>query len=67
MKQLFHKDFGVIGKKTAIKFLVTSYPYFDIEHRFKKLVKDIPTIRLASEEETMSISREIDIVIKAQV
>jgi hypothetical protein len=53
--------------KTAITFLVTSRPYFDIERRFKELIKDVPTIRLAGEEETASISKEIDIVIKAQV
>jgi hypothetical protein len=47
-----------------LKFLVTSRPYFDIERRFKQLTKDIPS---AGEEETMSISEEIDTIIKVKV
>ncbi|KAH0538561.1 hypothetical protein FGG08_004849 [Glutinoglossum americanum] len=52
---------------TALKFLVTSRPYFDIERRFKQLTGSLPTIRLAGEEETESIEREINLVIKAKV
>ena len=58
---------NIASNGTALKFLVTSRPYFDIERRFKELTSDLPTIRLAGEVETASISREIDIVIKAKV
>lgn len=50
-----------------IKFLVTSRPYYNIESRFHKLTQNLPTIRLSGEQETGSISREIDLVIKAEV
>lgn len=53
--------------KTRLKFLVTSRPYVDIERRFKPLTSVFPTVRLAGEEETELISREIEKVIKAKV
>jgi hypothetical protein len=60
--------FGSSQKNTSkLKFLVTSRPYFDIETRFKRLTRDIPTIRLQGEKESTAISREIDIVIKERV
>ena len=46
---------------------VTSRPYFDIERGFEELTSYFPTIRLAGEEETELIKREIDIVIKVRV
>jgi hypothetical protein len=55
------------GKNTALKFLVTSRPYSEIERPFKKLTSKTPTIRLAGDEETESIRREIDLVIRARV
>lgn len=48
----------------SLKFIVTSRPYFDIELRFKRLTKNLPTIRLAGEQESESISREISLVIE---
>lgn len=51
----------------SIKFLVTSRPYFEIENRFCKLTQSLLTIQLSGEYETESISREIDLVIKAKV
>jgi hypothetical protein len=53
--------------KARLKFLVTSRPYVDIERRFQPLTSAVPTVRLAGEEETESISQEIEKVIKAKV
>ena len=50
-----------------MKFLVTSRPFFDIERGFAELTSYFPTVRLAGEEETKLIEREIGIVIKARV
>jgi tetratricopeptide (TPR) repeat protein len=53
----------------TLKFLVTSRPYYDVERRFIKLMKNQPNIRLAGEGEveTESISLEINLVIKSRV
>lgn len=45
-----------------LKFLVTSRPYYNIEESFDHL-----TIRLAGEDESEAIQREIDLVIKDRV
>ena len=50
-----------------LKIIVTSRPYFQIERRFGRLTTHIPTIRLAGEEESEAISKEIDLVISARV
>jgi hypothetical protein len=64
----FYHDLGSNGgNNTALKFLVTSRPYHDIERRFAGLTSNMPTIRLAGEEETESISWEINLVISANV
>jgi ankyrin repeat domain-containing protein 50 len=52
---------------TRLKFLVTSRPYYDIERRFQSLTDNMPTIRLAGEEETEAITQEIDLVIRAEI
>ncbi len=52
---------------TVVKILVTSRPYHNIELRFNDLLRSVPTIRVAGEDETDSIGREISLVIKAQV
>ena len=54
-------------RQSKLKFLVTSRPYSDIEYGFSKLTRDVPTIRLAGEEESEKISQEIGIVIEAKV
>ncbi len=54
-------------KGMRLKFLITSRPYFYIERDCESLTSKFPTIRLAGEEETESISREIDLVIKVEV
>ncbi|KAL9076312.1 MAG: hypothetical protein Q9161_001028 [Pseudevernia consocians] len=46
-----------------LKILVTSRPYIHIEHRFD----DSTTIRLAGEDESEQIGKEIDLVIRASV
>ncbi|KAH0539023.1 hypothetical protein FGG08_004417 [Glutinoglossum americanum] len=63
----FYRSATSNQKGARLKFLVTSRPYYDIERNFRRLTLHIPTIRLAGEEETESISREIDLVIKARV
>jgi ankyrin repeat protein len=63
----FYRNYPGGGKKPILKVLVTSRPYFDIERQFRGLTTLMPSIRLVGEEETESISREIDIFIKARV
>src|SRR5436190_18471487 len=55
------------GYAGRLKFLVTSRPYVNIEIRFRELTRQFPTIRLAGEKETKSISNEIDLFIKYRV
>jgi hypothetical protein len=50
-----------------LKFLVTSRPYSEIELQFSRLTRKIPTIRLAGEDESHNISKEISIVMKSQI
>lgn len=54
-------------ERHSIKFLVTSRPYFETENRFYELTQSLPTVQLSGEQETESIRREIDLVIKAEV
>ena len=49
------------------KFLVMSRLYQDIELRFDSLIRHLPTIHLAGEDESESIGREINLVIKTEV
>lgn len=52
---------------TVVKILVTSRPYHNIELQFNDVLRSVSTIRVAGEDETDSIGREISLVIKAQV
>ncbi|PSN58669.1 hypothetical protein BS50DRAFT_510002, partial [Corynespora cassiicola Philippines] len=54
-------------RESSLKFLVTSRPYNDIEYEFSGLTENVPTIRLAGEDESERISEEIGIVIDAEV
>lgn len=54
-------------KNMVLKFLITSRPYFHIERSLQGLISKHPVIRLAGEAETLSISREINLVIKVEV
>ena len=51
----------------SLQFLVTSRPYLGIERSFRRLTDNAPDMRIASEEDITSISKEIDVVIKDKV
>jgi len=63
----FYQQASFRRNVSRLKFFVTSRPYLDIERRFSDLISNFPTIRLQSEQESLAISREIDIVIKSRV
>jgi ankyrin repeat protein len=67
LSRFYRHSAGEGGKNATLKFLVTSRPYYDIERRFRQLTCQLPTVRLAGEQETESISKEISLVIKARV
>jgi hypothetical protein len=58
-----------ISKPTIphLKIIVTSRPYWEIERKFAKLIENVPQIELSGNEESESIRKEIDIVIRARV
>lgn len=59
---------GTHGLKTPVlKFLVTSRPYTQIGREFKQLTTMLPTIKLSSEDQSASISKEIDLYVEAKV
>ncbi|KAJ5371988.1 hypothetical protein N7517_003994 [Penicillium concentricum] len=60
----FYKQAISEERGSRLKFLVTSRPYYDIQRRFADLTHNFPTIRLAGEQESEAIGREIDRVIK---
>ncbi|KAJ5153991.1 uncharacterized protein N7500_009430 [Penicillium coprophilum] len=60
----FYKQAISEESSSRLKFLVTSRPYYDIQRRFADLTHNFPTIRLAGEQESEAIGREIDKVIK---
>jgi ankyrin repeat protein len=54
--------------RSKLKFLVTSRPYYDIDRRFRAgPIGAAPMIRLAGEDETMALQKEIDMVVQARV
>ena len=67
LNQTFGDPSNHNGNGTRLKFLVTSRPYFDIERHFRPLTSAFPSVRLSGEEESESISREIEEVIKVKV
>jgi ankyrin repeat protein len=67
LEEFYKASTGHSRTGPSLKFLVTSRPYRQIELRFFTLMKCVPTIRLAGEEELDAISGEINIVIKAKV
>lgn len=50
-----------------LKFLVSSRPYPIIERRFRALIKEFPSIHLRGEQESETISQEINLVIEKRV
>ena len=55
------------GMKTQLKFLITSRPYSEIRGEFGSEVHDLPSISVKGEEESESISEEINLVITEEV
>jgi ankyrin repeat protein len=53
--------------KANLKFFVTSRAYYNIKRAFKGKVNDLPSINLSGEEESLKISKEIDLVIMHEV
>lgn len=51
----------------GLKFLITSRPYFEIRQGFDKLLEVSNNIELTGNEESASIEKEIDLVIKDRV
>ncbi|KAH6867704.1 hypothetical protein B0T10DRAFT_596960 [Thelonectria olida] len=60
---------GSATTRPALKFLLTSRPYLDINRRFYLLERELPMIHLSgeNEEEVDKISREIDFVVGRRV
>ena len=52
---------------SRVKFLITSRPYFKIRRRFDRVLEASNNIELAGNDESASIKKEIDLVIKHQV
>ncbi|KAF7902693.1 hypothetical protein EAF00_002596 [Botryotinia globosa] len=67
--QKFHNDFieTTDSRNTCFKILVTSRPYVGIERKFKSLTKRDSIIRLSGDEESVKISKEIDLVIEEKL
>ncbi|CAG7998602.1 unnamed protein product [Penicillium salamii] len=63
----FYKKSASQESKSRLKFLITSRPYLDIERQFTELNQQFPEIRLSGENESESISREIDMVIRSKL
>ncbi|KAL1851954.1 hypothetical protein Plec18167_007543 [Paecilomyces lecythidis] len=66
----FHRDYvedDESAGRVRLKVLVTSRPYIDIERKFRTLTRRFPTLRLAGENESKQISKEIDVVVKERV
>ena len=67
LDRFYNSSTGTNRRNMALKFLITSRPYFHIERHLENLISKYPVIRLAGEEETHVISREINLVIKVEV
>ena len=65
------KDFYLSPRNSSstsrLKFLITSRPYYDIRRGFDGLLKASNNIELAGNDESESIKKEIDLVIKCRV
>jgi hypothetical protein len=63
----FYEGRPHVSDKTALKFLVTSRPLQHIADKFNDITQNLPTIRLAGEEDTDQIKCEIDLVIEDEL
>ena len=65
------KDFCLSRRNSSsasrLKFLITSRPYFEIKRDFDELLEASTNIELAGNDESESIKKEIDLVIKYRV
>ncbi|KAM0637065.1 hypothetical protein ACHAQF_009107 [Verticillium nonalfalfae] len=52
------------GRTSQLRFLITSRVYYNIKFGFSYIPRDLPSIRLASEENNANISEEINLVIR---
>lgn len=64
LKRQFRKDKTGLGK---VKFLLTSRPYGHIVSEFQELVHAFPYIRIPGEDESETISKEVNCVITHRV
>jgi hypothetical protein len=64
LKSQFQKHETQLGK---MKFLLTSRPYDSIVYEFQELLEAFPYIRIPGEEESETISQEVNCVIRHQV
>ncbi|KAF1835671.1 hypothetical protein BDW02DRAFT_629345 [Decorospora gaudefroyi] len=67
LERFYRRSVDKSNRGSKLKFLVTSRPYNEIERGFSRLTRNIPTVRLAGEDESEKISQEIAIVIEAKV
>lgn len=67
LEDFFTRSINVATQANRVKFIVTCRPYREIERQFARLARNIfPSCRLAAENESEEISREIKIFIKAK-
>ncbi|KAL8701797.1 MAG: hypothetical protein Q9201_004711 [Fulgogasparrea decipioides] len=57
----------ILSTASRLKILITSRPYFKIRYGFHELLEASSNIELAGNDESASIKKEIDLVIKYQV
>ncbi|KAL9625383.1 MAG: hypothetical protein Q9160_000446 [Pyrenula sp. 1 TL-2023] len=55
------------GRRRSLKFLITSRPYMEIRYGFSQIIREESSIELAGSDESDSIKREIDLVIRSRV
>jgi hypothetical protein len=67
LEDFYRRSDNTSQRGSKLKFLVTSRPYGEIELKFSPLIRSVPNIRLAGEDESEKISNEIGFVIQAKV
>jgi hypothetical protein len=65
--EFYNSQMQKASRQSSLKFLLTSRPYYDIEHRFPRIMAGIPIIRLAGEVENDQTRAEINLVIKTWI
>ena len=58
---------GETKTNTALKFLITSRPYSNIEKAFRSKIEDFTSKTINGDDELAMISREIDLVIESKI